>query len=68
MIAGLASQRVRIGDQVAAHAIGVDELNDRGFLGDIGIGRSHSVAGDIRLSVCHCTGRYGICRSLKMAS
>ena len=39
MIARLRAQRVEIGDQVPAHAIGVDQLDDRRFLGDFGVAR-----------------------------
>src|ERR1019366_2876122 len=39
VVAGFGAQRVEIGDQVAAHAVGVDHLHDPGFLGDLGVAR-----------------------------
>ena len=39
MVAGFGAQRVEIGDQVAAHAVGVDHLHDPRFLGDLGVAR-----------------------------
>ena len=50
MVAGLGAQRVEIGDQVAAHAVGVDHLHDRRFLGDFG-GARGGHAGQQRLAV-----------------
>ena len=50
MVAGLGAQRVEIGDQVAAHAVGVDQLHDAGFLGDLGVARGGH-AGEQRLAV-----------------
>ena len=39
VVAGLGAERIEIGDQVAAHAVGVDQLDDAGFLGDFGVAR-----------------------------
>src|ERR1039457_3685430 len=39
VVAGFGAQRVEIGDQVAAHAVGVDHLHDPGLLGDLGVAR-----------------------------
>ncbi len=35
MVDGFLAERIEVGDQVAAHAIGVDELEDGGFFGDL---------------------------------
>ena len=39
VVAGFGAERVEIGDQVAAHAVGVDHLHDPRFLGDFGVAR-----------------------------
>ena len=36
MVARLAAERIQVGHQVAAHPVGVDELNDCRFFGDLG--------------------------------
>jgi hypothetical protein len=50
MEAGLGAERVEIGNQVAAHAEGVDQLHDGRLLGDLGVARAGH-AGQQRLAV-----------------
>ena len=44
MIGGIVAKRVGIGEQVAADAIGIDELNDGSFFGNVGVSRSGAEA------------------------
>ena len=69
MVAGLGAERIEIGDQVAAHAVGVDHLHDRRFLGDFGGARAAVMPGSSGLrSVSQCTGWCGMRRSAKISS
>jgi hypothetical protein len=68
VVAGLGAQRVEIGDQVAAHAVGVDHLHDPGFLGDLGV-RAAFMPGSAGLrSVSQRTGWCGMRRWAKTSS
>ncbi len=50
MVARFGAQRVQVGDQMAAHAVGVDHLHDPRFLGDLGVPRGVH-AGQGRLAI-----------------
>jgi hypothetical protein len=67
MVGGLAAQRIEIGDQVAAHAVGVDELEHAGFLGDLGGAAAGSGQHHVR-SGSQRTGWWGIFRCAKISS
>ena len=65
MIAGVDAERIDVRDKVAADAVSVDELNNRGFFGDVGIDRPWTLGRDLLIGLPR-TGKYGILRSRKM--
>ena len=50
MVAGLDTQRIEVGNEMPAHPVRVDHLDDAGFLGDLGVARGGQ-SGDLRLAV-----------------